>query len=101
MTTDYSKKDRKNLLSRLNEKLINCINEKKPVAIHLHTGKVITRITVVPDEIDISEDSFYIVYKSFYLDVKHGADHIEYVDDYEFESYYVRVDTTEIFFDFI
>lgn len=101
MRTGYSKKDQKNLLSRLNEKLINCINKNEPVAIHLHTGKVIIRITIVPDEIDISENSFSIVYKSFYLDTEHGADHIEYVDNYEYESYYVRVNETEIFFDFI
>lgn len=93
--------DKEELITQLNERLINCTVENRSVAIHLHTGKVITRISIIPDSVNIDSNEFYLEYRSCYLSVDHGIDYIEYVDDYDYDSYYVRIDKMEMFFDFI
>lgn len=102
MKSDSSKREtQENLISQLNEKLISYMVKSKPVAIHLHTGKLITRITIIPDEVIVTEKEFCLEYKSLYFSIENKIDYIEYVNDYEYDCYYVIIDNTEIFIDFI
>ena len=94
---------KKKLISQLNKKLVECMENNEPVAFHLYTGKekVTVRITIIPEEVNINENEFYIEYKSFHFMVNHGLDYIEYVDKYDYDSFYVEIDDTRMFFDFI
>lgn len=94
---------KKKLISQLNNKLVECMKNNEPVSLHLHTGKekVTVRITIIPEEVNINENEFYIEYKSFHFMVNHGLDYIEYVDKYDYDSFYVEIDDTRMFFDFI
>lgn len=103
MQSDYSKETNENFILQLSQKLIEYMKQAKPVTLHLRTGKekVIVRITIIPEEVIISENEFYLEYKSFILNVEHKIDYIKYVDEYEYDCFYVKIDDTEIFFDFI
>lgn len=101
MQSDYSKEVKENLISQLNKKLIECMENNKSVSVHLHTDKVITRITIVPEVVDVKENELCLEYKSFYFISKHKIDYIEYVEDYDYDCYYVKIGNTEMFFDFI
>lgn len=102
MRSDYSKNEtQKNLILQLNEKLIECMENNKSVSIHLHTGKVIIRMAIIPDEVIINENEVCLEYNSICFSMEDKIDHIEYVDDYEYDCYYVMSGNTEMFFDFI
>lgn len=100
----------KNLIEQLNNKLFECMNENKTVAIHIHIGKITTRVTIIPEIFNITENEFQLEYKSFHLNIAHGIDYIEYIaqgmdyteyDNYEYDSYYIQIGEIEMFFDFI
>lgn len=102
MKTEHSKKEKqKELLSQLYEKIINYMIINKPITIHLHVNKVTTRMTVIPDEVNFNDDELYIEYKSYVLSIDNKINHIQYIDTYEYDGYFIKVDNTEIFFDFI
>ena len=56
MRTSSNKEEKEKLISQLNERLINCIIKNKPVAIHLQSGKVTTRTTIVPESVNFNKD---------------------------------------------
>lgn len=94
---------KKKLISQLNKKLVECMENNEPVALHLHTGKekVTVRITIIPEEVNINENEFYIEYKSFHFMVDHGLDYIKYINKYDYDSFYIEIDDTKMFIDFI
>lgn len=98
-----SSTEKKKLISQLNKKLVECMENNEPVALHLHTGKekVTVRITIIPEEVNINENEFYIEYKSFHFMVDHGLDYIKYINKYGYDSFYIEIDDTKIFIDFI
>ena len=95
--------EKKKLISQLNKKLVECMENNEPVALHLHTGKekVTVRITIIPEEVNINENEFYIEYKSFHFMVDHGLDYIKYINKYDYDSFYIEIDDTKMFIDFI
>lgn len=98
-----SSTEKKKLISQLNKKLVECMENNEPVALHLHTGKekVTVRITIIPEEVNINENEFYIEYKSFHFMVDHGLDYIKYINKYGYDSFYIEIDDTKMFIDFI
>lgn len=94
---------KKKLISQLNKKLVECMENNEPVALHLYTGKekVTVRITIIPEEVNINENEFYIEYKSFHFMVDHGLDYIKYINKYGYDSFYIEIDDTKMFIDFI
>ena len=98
-----SSTEKKKLISQLNKKLVECMENNEPVALHLHTGKekVTVRITIIPEEVNINENEFYIEYKSFHFMVDHGLDYIKYINKYDYDSFYIEIDDTKMFIDFI
>lgn len=94
---------KKKLISQLNKKLVECMENNEPVALHLHTGKekVTVRITIIPEKVNINENEFYIEYKSFHFMVDHGLDYIKYINKYDYDSFYIEIDDTKMFIDFI
>lgn len=94
---------KKKFISQLNKKLVECMENNEPVALHLHTGKekVTVRITIIPEKVNINENEFYIEYKSFHFMVDHGLDYIKYINKYDYDSFYIEIDDTKMFIDFI
>lgn len=94
---------KKKLISQLNNKLVKCMENNEPVALHLHTGKenVIVRITIVPEVVILNENEFYLEYKSFVFNVKYGVKHIKIIEKYDYDSFYIEIDDTKMFIDFI
>lgn len=101
MRMDCSEKHIENLISQLKEKLIECMEENRSVAVHLHTGNVTVRMPIVPDEVNINKDEFCLEYKSVYFSLENKINHIKFIDDCEYDCYYIKAGDTEIFFDFV
>ena len=101
MRTSSNKEEKEKLISQLNERLINCIIKNKPVAIHLQSGKVTTRTTIVPESVNFNKDELCLEYKSYILSIENKINHIQYVDTWDYNGYYIKVDNADIFFDFI
>lgn len=102
MKTEYLKNENKErLMCRLNERLVSCMTKNKPVTIHLQTSKVTTRMTVIPEEVNFNKEGLCLEYKSYVLSIESKINHIQYVDTCEYNGYYIKLDTANIFFDFI
>ena len=99
--------NKKQLISKLSKKLFDHMKNKKPISIHLYTGRTIMRMSVTPDiigDIDVDENSFYIEVGLFCFNIENGIDHIEYSNEEGNDSYYIRIDDlnkTEMFLDFV
>lgn len=101
------KLNKNQLISKLSKNLFDYMKNKKPISIHLHTGKITTRMSVTPDiidEIDVDENNFYIELGLFCFNVENGIDHIEYSNEEGYDSFYINVNDlnkTEMFIDFV
>ena len=102
MKTEYLKNENEErLMCGLNERLVSCMTKNKPVTIHLQTSKVTTRMTVIPEEVNFNKEGLCLEYKSYILSIENKINHIQYVDTCEYNGYYIKLDTVNIFFYFI
>ena len=101
------KLNKNQLISKLSKNLFDCIENKKPISIHLHTGITTMRMSVTPDiigEINIDENNFYIELGLFCFDIENGINHIKYSNKEGYDSFYIKTDDlnkTEMFLDLV
>lgn len=99
--------NKKQLISKLSKNLFDYMKNKKPMSIHLYTGRTTMRMSVTPDiigDIDVDENSFYIEVGLFCFNIENGIDHIEYSNEEGYDSFYINIDDlnkTEMFIDFV
>lgn len=93
-----AKYKREYLIKQLHEKLIDCIKNKKQISVHLHGFLIAIRQNIIPVEMYVDEDNFYLEEEMFIVNVQNRKYLLTYNE--EDGSYCIEANERFLYIDF-